>query len=72
MAMDQEKDGKCKELAKKKRGALGKWREAVGRWLKEPDPMKRVSLRKQEEEASNMVAQAERELDAYVRDRGGY
>jgi len=64
--MDQEKDGKRKELAKKKRGALGKWREAVGRWLKEPGPAKRVSLRKQEE-AGNMAAQADRESDACAR-----
>ncbi|MDE1849727.1 MAG: hypothetical protein KGI00_03280 [Candidatus Micrarchaeota archaeon] len=72
MAIDQEKDEGWKELAKKKRDSIAEWREVMNKWLIESDPMKRASLRKQEEEVSDKVLQADKELDAYVESKGGY
>jgi hypothetical protein len=72
MAIDQQNDSKWQELAKRKRDAIGEWREVMNRWINETDAMKRVELRKQEDNVSVKVTQADSELDSYVESKGGY
>ena len=44
----------------------------MNKWINEPDPLKRVELRKQEEVISKDVASADEALEEYVQSEGGY